>query len=182
MVDDKPDQGQLDLEGLKKRLGADEVTDAPKVVKKKLELLPDDDVADLSPMGVDAGTSNDKMPKVACMTCELVGPYKQEDKKLKAKKGKRIAITFQIMRMSECGHGIVYGVMTTSVGEAATDAKKFQKRFLMLAKAGDQSGAQRSYRKFENAITRVKARQISAWRTNKHRIELDAIPELSDAA
>ncbi len=176
MVDDTPDQ-ELDLDGLKAKLGADETVEA------KLELLPDDDIADFSPIGVDAGTSSDKTPKVACMTCELVGPYKSEDKKLKAKKKgkKRVEITFQIMRMTECGHGIVYAVMTPSVFEAAGDAKKFQKRFLLLAKAGDKSGAQRTYRKFESAIKRVKARQRAAWKTHQHRIELDAIKELADA-
>lgn len=165
MVDEKPDQNQIDLESL----------------KKKLVLLPDDDVADLSPMGVDAGTSSDTVPKAACMTCDLVGPYKQEDKTLKAKKDKRNEITFQIMRMSECGHGIVYGVRTASVEDAAADAKKFQNRFFTLAKAGDQSGAQRSYRKFEKALKRVMARQRAAWQTNQHRIDLEAIPDLADA-
>lgn len=179
MVDDKPDQ-KLDLDGLKKKLGADEATDAAETVKAKLELLPDDDIADFSPTGVDAGTINDKVPQVACMSCDLVGPYKQEDKKLKAR-GKRKAITFQIMRMTECGHGIVYGVMTASVLESIADAKKFQARFLKLAKAGDQSGAQRTYRKFENAIKRTQARQRAAWDTNQHRIELDAIPDLTNA-
>jgi len=148
--------------------------------KKKLELLPDDDVADLSPIGVDAGTIHDKTPKVACMTCEIVGPYQPEDKTMKAK-GKRKEITFQIMRMTECGHGIVFGVMTSSVKAAAADAEKFQKRFLSLAKAGDQSGAQRTYRKFEGAIKLVKNRQRAAWKANQNRIKLDAIPELTDA-
>lgn len=179
MVDDKPDQ-DLDLDGLKKKLGVDGEIDAAKTVKKKLELLPDDDIADLSPMGVDAGTSNDKMPKVACMTCEIVGPYTQEEKKLKAR-GKRKAITFQIMRMTECSHGIVYGVMTTRVLAAISDAKMYQARFLQLARAGDQCGAQRSYRKFEKAVFSVKARQHSAWVSNQKRIKLDAIPELADA-
>ncbi len=179
MVDDTPDQ-KLDLDGLKAKLGADEVTDAAKVVKKKLELLPDDDVADLSPVGVDAGTVSDTVPKVACMDCDLVGPYTQEDKHMKAR-GKRKEITFQIMRMTECGHGIVYGVMTLSVQEAVADAKKFQKRFLQLAKAKDQSGAQRSYRKFENAVKRVQIRQRIAWTKNKMRIKMQAIPELADA-
>lgn len=180
MVDEKPDQ-ELDLEGLKAKLGADEEVEAVANVKAKLELLPDDDVADLSPMGVDAGTIHDKTPKVACMTCEMVGPYKQEDKKMKAR-GKRKAITFQIMRMTECGHGIVYGVMTTSVLEMIEAAKKFQALYIKLAKAGDQSGAQRSYHKFGNSVKRIQARQRAAWKTNQHRIKLDAIPELADAS
>lgn len=172
MVDDKSGQDQLDLEALKKKLN-DNLT---KVTAKEIELLPDDDVADLSPVGVDTSDM------VTCMTCDIVGPYKQEEKNLKAKKGKRIEITFQIMRMTECGHGLVYGVRTASVEDAAADAKKFQNRFFTLAKAKDQSGAQRSYRKFEKALARVIARQRAAWRTNQHRIDLDAIPDLVDAA
>lgn len=181
MVDEKFGQDQLDLENLKKKLGADEAIEVANIVSKKIELLPDDDVADLSPMGVDAGTTSDTVPKAACMVCEFIGPYKQEDKHLKAKKDKRKAVTFLIMRMSECGHGIVYGMRNASVDDAATDAKKFQKRFLTLVKAKDQSGAQRSYRKYEKAIERVKARQKAAWKTNQNRIDLDAIPELANA-
>jgi len=157
MTDDKPD---INIEG----------------AKKALELLPDDDIADLSPMGVDAGTTNDKTPKVACHKCELVGPYTPEDIEVSG------GVTFQVMRMTECGHGIVFGCLNEKVQEKISTARTLQKRYTSLAQAGDVSGAKRAWKKLNCAIKAVKIRQRTAWGHNKHKTDLTAIPELTDAA
>ncbi len=146
-----------------------------KGTKKALELLPDDDIAALSPMGVDAGTVNDKTPKVACLTCELIGPYAPEDIEVSGD------VTFQVMRMTECGHGIVFGCLNEKVHEKISTARTLQRRFTALAKAGDASGAKRAWKKLNCAIKAVKIRQKTAWGHNKHKTDLPAIPELTDA-
>ena len=150
-------------------------TKVDKGAKKALELLPDDDVADLSPMGVDAGTVNDKTPKVACQTCELVGPYSPEDIEVSG------GVTFQVMRLTECGHGIVFGCLNEKVQEKISTARTLQKRYISLAQAGDVSGAKRAWKKLNCAIKAVKIRQRTAWGHNRHKTDLSAIPELTDA-
>jgi hypothetical protein len=143
----------------------------------KLELLDDDDVTDLG-VDLDVGISSTPGPlnQVACMTCEMVGGYESEE----------IAMTdglvFNVMRMQECDHGIVYGVIDAKVQEKIATAKRLQSQFTQLAQSGDVTGAKRKWKKLNKAVENIKIRQRIAWGANRHRIDLPAIPELNDAA
>jgi hypothetical protein len=86
------------------------------------------------------------------------------------------------MRLTECGHGIVFGCLNDKVREKISTARTLQKRFTSLAQAGDHSGAKRAWKKLNCAIKAVKIRQKTAWGHNRHKTDLTAIPELTDAS
>lgn len=142
----------------------------------KLELLDDDDIADLG-VDLDVGLSSTPGPlnKVACMTCEMVGGYEADEVK------KPNGLVFNVMRMQECGHGIVFGVVDARVQEKVDTAARLHNQFQALAASGDSSGAKRKLKKLERAIKNIKIRQQKCWANNRHHIDMPAIPELENA-
>ena len=147
-----------------------------KEVKAKLELLEDDDIADLG-VDLDVGLSSTPGPlkQVACMTCEMVGGYEAEEIE------KLDGLVFSVMRMQECGHGIVFGVRDAKVQEKMDTAKRLQEQFTELGQSGDVAGAKRKWKKLKTAIKNIQIRQQMAWVHNRHRIDMPAIPELENA-
>ena len=147
------------------------------IEKPKMELIDDDDIADLG-VDLDVGLSNTPGPlnRVACMTCEMVGGYESEEIE------KLDGLVFNVMRMQECGHGLVYGVLDDQVREMVAIAHRLRSQFSQLVESGDHSGARRKLRKLTTAFNNIKVRQALAYGANRHRIDMPAIPELTNAA
>ena len=175
-TDDKTTFSSEELEEIKTKLGDDETEETKLRLRGKLELLEDGDVTDLG-VDLDVGLSSTSGPlnQVACMTCEMVGGYEAEEIK------ESDDLVFNVMRMQECGHGIVFGVIDAKVQEKIDIAKRLQEQFTSLVQSGDSSGARRKLRKLNMAVTNIKIRQRMAWGANHRHINMPAIPELENA-